>query len=184
MSDTPASAGDLLGSAGVPLSITFRDKAHPVSPPTLAVLDRVEKLVAVRQNEAVNELDGVLPPEDVETNRQDLMAKLRAKEHRTGGKLWATEFAADGGARGLCLMLWACLEEGRKQASDPKTLPPAIAFDDIPAVLAESPDAQMVAAVLLPSFMQAVGERRKLPAAAVAEMVERYRAALAKAKGD
>ena len=182
MSDTAPAAGDLLGSAGVPLSVTYRGHQHPVSPPTLAVLDRVEKLVAARQNAAVNDLEGVLPAADHAELKADLMAQLKAREHRTGGRLWAAEFAADGGQRGLCLMLWGCLEEARSQAADPKSLPPATPFDDVPALLRESPDAEMVAAVLLPDFISAVGQRRNLPAAAVGEMIRRYQEALAKAK--
>lgn len=175
MSDSSgaASAGDVLGGAGVPLELTYKGRKHPVSPPTLAVLDRVEKAVAARAAAAVGELADVLPPKDFADLKADLMAKLRAKEHATGGVLWQAEFAADGGLRGLQLVLWACLEDARERAADKATLPPPVPFEQLPDVFADSPDAEAVAAVLLPDFFRAAAKRRRVPAAAVESALAR-----------
>ena len=167
MSEQNMGTGDVLGAAGATLTVTYRDKKHPVSRPTARVLDRVEMLVAQNQNAAANDLAGVLPPKDVAAMKADLMTKLRAREHVTGGSLWASEMEADGGMRGLQMVFWSCLEEAREKASDKAGLPPPIKIEEIPAVLAESPDAEMVARLLLPDFFQAAQRRRGVPAAKI-----------------
>lgn len=178
----PASAGDVLGAAGTPLTLTYRGQAHPASPATLAVVDRVEKLVAARQTAAVSELEGVLSPAELADLRRDLRAGLKAREHATGGSMWASEMGADGGTRGLMLILFACLEQARETAKDPKSLPPPISFEDMTTVLFESPDAAEVAALLMPDFFLRVGERKKLPPATVQKLVADYQEAVEKAK--
>lgn len=175
MSDTTPPLGGLLGDSGAPLALTFRDRSHPISPPTAAVLDRVEKLVALRANEMAEEMARTLPPAAARRHADRLDAKLGAGQHKTGGELWAAEFEADGGARGLQLILFCCLEDARARAADKDALPKAIPFDDIPTVLDESPDAGVVAKLLLPDFFRAAGARRKLPAA---EVDRRIRAAV------
>lgn len=167
----PLSTGDVLGEAGVPVSLTFRGRPHPVSPPVPRVIDRVEKLVAFRANAAANDLADALPPADAAALKASVLADLKARQHATGGTLWAAEFGADGGQRGTHLMLFACLEDAREQAKDPTALPPPIPFDDMADVLAESPDAAAVVAVMLPDFLRAAGKRRKFPAATVERMV-------------
>lgn len=173
------SAGDALGAAGAPVRLTFRGHTHPVSPPTARVIDRVEKLVAFRVNAAAHELADTLPAADAHALRQSVLDDLKARRHATGGPLWAAEFAGDGGQRGTWLMLFACLEEGRAEEPEKDSLPPPLAFEDMPDVLAESPDAAAVVAVLLPDFIRAAGRKGRLPAAAVQRITEQAVKALA-----
>lgn len=169
MSDStkPVTAGDLLGSAGVPIFLTYRGKQYPVSPPTLRVLDRIEKLVVRRAIDSIEALQDVLTPAEYAAQSQELNSLIRAKEHGTGGKLWATEFTAEGGLRGVMLLLWACLEEAR----DPKV--EGIDFEDMPQVFAESPDASAIVAQVMPDFTRAVGQRRKIPTAKLEESMKK-----------
>lgn len=160
-----ATVGDVLGSSGAPLCLTYLGKSHPVSPPTLRVLDRVEKFVAKRAAESLAELASVLSPAELQRQQKSLDTAIRAREYATGGELWAAEFRSDGGNRGMLIMLWCCLEEARESTKRPTELPPPIPFDDMPTVLQESPDAGTVMAMVLPDFSRAVGKRRRLPAA-------------------
>lgn len=171
----PTSAGDILGGSAIPLTITFRGKTHTVSPPTLAVLDRVEKLVAMQAAESIREQAEYMPPEWVKQQEDKLGAMLRVREHRTGGKLWQEAFEADGGLRALQLMLFACLEEARAGTADQQSLPPPIRFESIPDLLAESAEAGTVANLLLPDFFRAAAKRRKASAAAVEQAIEKAR---------
>ena len=169
MSESNMGTGDVLGAAGATLTVTYKDRQHPVSRPTARVLDRVEMLVAQNQNAATNEMAGILPAKDAAAMKADLMTKLRAREHATGGTLWAAEMEADGGMRGLQMVFWSCLEDARERSADKAGLPPPIKIEEIPAVLAESPDAEMVARLLLPDFFQAAQRRRGVPAAKKSE---------------
>lgn len=159
-----ASAGDVLGT---PLSLTYKGHTHPVWRPTLRVLDRVEELVAQRAVAAAEKQAKYLPPKTVAKREKELFAKLDAEENATGGKLWQGEFQGDGGARGMCLILFACLEEARSKTADKSALPPAIPFDDVAEVLNESPEAAAVGKVLLKSFFSLAARRKKTPVAAV-----------------
>lgn len=168
---TQTAAGDLLGASGVPLSLRFDGREHPVSYPTLRVLDRVEKLVVRRAIDAIEELATVLSREEMAAARAELNSMVRAREHATGGRLWAQEFGADGGLRGLQLLLWACMEEGREALPIAERGQP-VPFDDMPTIMAESPDAGSVIAQVLPDFTAAVGKKRKIPAAKLQQMME------------
>lgn len=171
----PGTVGDVLGNAGVVVSLTYMGRPHPVSYPTPRVLDRVEKLVAQRASAAIAELADVLPPAEHQSAKDRFHELLLAKEHGTGGKLWVKEFEADGGLRGVLMMLWACLEEGRDISKDKAKLAPPIPFEDMATVLQESPDAQTAILMVLPDFIRAAGQRRKFPAAMIAEMESRIR---------
>jgi hypothetical protein len=166
MAEPTASAGDVLGAAGAPVSLRFDGKEYPVAYPTLRAIDRIEKLVA--------ELADVLTPQEMAEAKADLQQKVRAKQHATGGSMWLEEFGADGGARGLLLMFWACLEEAREKVPL-ATRPDPIPFDEMPRLLAESPDAMNAVALVLPDFTRAVGAKLKLPAASRAKLEERMR---------
>ncbi len=179
MSDTPTSAADILGVAGAPMFITYRGHQHPVSPPVATVLDLVEQTVARRALEQIKADAEFMPPEWTAKQEKDLGALMRQREHATGGSLWAAEMGAEGGVRGLQLILWASLEDARRRAKDKAALPPAIKFDDIPDVLEESPDAEAVANLLLPAFFKATGKRLKLPAAATAKAIAKATASKA-----
>jgi hypothetical protein len=175
MSDTPLSAGDLLGSAGVPLHITHNGHPHPLAPPdSLRVLDRVEKVIATQAAAEVARQAEYMPRAFAAKQEADLLRRLRLREHATGGAVWAEEFQADGGARGVLLVLYACLLEGRDLCRDKVSLPPPIGWDDLPAVLKSSPDAQTVAALLVPDFFRAVGVRKNLPPEAMEAMGEQF----------
>lgn len=175
MSDTPTSAADILGVSGTPVFITYKDQQHPISPPVATVLDLVEQTVARRALAAIRKDAEFMPPEWTAGQEKDLGAMMRQREHATGGTLWAAEMGADGGMRGLQLVLWASLEDARNRTKDKTTLPPAIPFDDIPAVLEESPDAGAVANLLLPDFFRAAGKRRKMPAAVVEKAIAKIK---------
>lgn len=175
MSDTPTSAADILGVSGTPVTITYKGQRHPISPPVATVLDLVEQTVARRALQAIQDDAEFMPPEWTAEQRAQLGALMRQREHATGGKLWAAEFSADGGMRGLQLVLWACLEDARTRAKDKATLPPAIPFDDMTTVLAESPDAGAVAELWMPDFFKAAGKRRKMPAAVVEKAIAKIK---------
>ena len=169
--------GDVLGIAGVPMTITYEGKQHPVSPPTLRVLDRVEKLVAQRAMAAVNEMADYLSTADYTAQKEALEGLLRTRQHATLGKLWAEEFKT---SSGLTLLYWACLEEARDQSPNPKQLPPQIPLDKMSKLLRESPDATMVFMIVVPSFIQAVGEKANLPLSQIEEMTQKVLANLSK----
>lgn len=170
----PATAGDVIGS---PLTLTYKGNAHPVSRPVLRVLDRVEELVALRAV-AANERQSKYLPAAVSARREkELFAKLDACENATGGKLWQAEFEADGGARGLQLILFACLEVGREKAKDKESLPPPIPFEDITDVLNQSPEAAYVSRAVVRGFFTRAAERRKIPAAQVEQALAKAEAA-------
>lgn len=166
--DPPATAGDVLGT---PLSLTYQGHTHPVWRPTLRVLDRVEELVAQRAVAAC-ERQKFLPPKVYAELKERLYAKLGAEEHATGGSLWQDQFNADGGARGLSLILFCCLAEARDRAADKSALPPAIPFEDLPAVLNEAPEAARVGRALLKGFFKLAAGKRKIPAAAVEQAMQ------------
>jgi hypothetical protein len=174
MAEPTASAGDVLGAAGAPVSLRFDGKEYPVAYPTLRAIDRIEKLVVRRATDAIAELADVLTPQEMAEAKADLQQKVRAKQHATGGSMWLEEFGADGGARGLLLMFWACLEEAREKVPL-ATRPDPIPFDEMPRLLAESPDAMNAVALVLPDFTRAVGAKLKLPAASRAKLEERMR---------
>lgn len=164
-----------MGAAGAPLSITFRGKTHPVSPPTAAVLDLVEKKVVELAEANVEEMAGTLSPKRVEAMRDKFDALVRKREHATGGVLWREQMEADGGQRGANLMLWACLEMARLKAADPKALPPAIKLEAVTDVLQESPDAGRVAGLIVEGFMVEAGKRRKVPASEIQRAIAEAR---------
>lgn len=160
---TEATAGDVLGT---PLSLTYRGHVHPVWRPTLRVLDRVEELVALRAVDAC-ERQKFLPPKVYAELKDGVYARLRAEEHATGGSLWQEQFQADGGARGLLLILAACLAEARDKAADKSTLPPPIPFDDLTDVLNEAPEGAAVGRAILKSFFSLCAKRKRAPAGVV-----------------
>jgi hypothetical protein len=175
MTDAPLSAGDLLGSDGVPNAVTHDGRSHPLAPPDmLGVLERVEATIAQQAVAELGRQAAFMPKEWTAKREKDLMRRLGLREHRTGGAMWAEEFEADGGTRGVLLVLYACLVEGRDLAKDKAALPPPIAFDDLPGVLLQSPDAKTVAALLVPDFFGKVAGVRNLPPEAVAAMVAEF----------
>jgi len=174
----PGTVGDVLGAAGAPIALTFRGASHPVSYPTLRVLDRAEKLVAMRASAAIAELADVLPTEELAEQKRELNSMIRSKQHGTGGKLWAEEFGQDGGMRGVLIMLWCCLEEAR-DGKPKESLPPPVAFDDMPLLLSESPDVFAVMGIVVPDFIRAAGTRRRLPAASLDSLQSQFGEAVA-----
>lgn len=175
MSDevVPATAGDVLGT---PLSVTYKGGVHPVCRPTLAVLDRVEEMVALRAVRECEKQAKYLPAAVSARREKELFAKLDAAENASGGRLWQAEMEADDGARGFYLMLYACLQVGREKAKDKDSLPPPVAFEDMPDLVATAPEMAVVSRAVVRGFFTKVAERRRLPAGAVEEAMRRAEA--------
>lgn len=154
--------GDVLGSAGVPMTITYEGKQHPVSPPTLRVLDRVEKLVARLAVDSITKLADILAPVDYAARMAALQDKLETNAYGTMQPLWLATVRTAGG---LSAIYWACLQEARESAPDKKALPPEIPFDKMATLLRESPDAATVFVMVVPNFFEAAFEKAELPVA-------------------
>lgn len=162
--------GKVLGAAGAPMTLTYNGKEHPVSPANLRVHDRVEKFVAKLASAELAELKDTLPPEEFEAMRGELGSLIRKGEHKTLGKLWLEQIYADGGARGILIMLHCCLEEARDSAKRPKELPAPIPFGDLNDVLQDSPDAREVLAVMVPDFFRVAATNKRIPKEKRAEL--------------
>jgi len=174
-SNPPGTVGDVLGTAGVPWTITYLERTHPVAPATLRVLDHVEKLIAQRAIAAVAAMGEYLSPAEHQYERDALSELLRTRQHATLGKLWNAEFKT---GEGLLLIYWCCIAEARETAANKASLPPPIPLEKMAKVLRESPDADAVFPLVVPSFFDAVGSRKDLPAAQTERMKASIQAAI------
>jgi hypothetical protein len=104
-----------------------------------------------------------LPPEEYDQFRADLGAMMRAGEYKTFGRLWAEQFNAEGGKRGMSILLFCSMEEGRELSKNPRAMPELLPFSEMMKVLRDSPDAKEVAAMVLPDFFRAAGASLDLP---------------------
>lgn len=154
--------GDVLGTSGSTLYLTWGGVKYPVAYPTLATTDRIEKLVARRALDEINKLKDIYTPEEFTDEMREYRRLIRSGQHGSGGDMWTAEFTADGCGRGLCFMLWASLAEARE------SLPPAerakipeIPFEDVNKVIEESEDAAMAVAMISPDFAKAVGQKKR-----------------------
>lgn len=155
------------------MTLTYNGHEHPVAPATLRVLDRVEKMVAKLASSELAALKDTLDADEYDALRGDFGAMLRAGDHKTYGKIWMEQIYAEAGSRGVRIMLFCCLEEGRDLSKRPKELPDAIPFDRMFDVLQESPDAKEVLAIMVPDFFHATLGDKRVPKEKRAELGQR-----------
>lgn len=163
----------ILGAAGAPMTLTYNGHEHPVAPATLRVLDRVEKMVAKLASSELAALKDALDAAEYADLRGDFGAMLRAGDHKTYGKIWMEQIYAEAGTRGVRIVLFCCLEEGRDLSKRPKELPDALPFDAMFDVLQNSPDAKEVLAIMVPDFFRATLEDKRIPKEKRAELTQK-----------
>jgi hypothetical protein len=158
-----------MGNDGTPHTLRWNGRDYPVGEPCPAVVDRIEKHVIRAALDGLEEAKGAMTPAEQRRADDALQAAIRTRQHRPGGALWAAEMAADGGVRGLVLMLWSCMAEAHEGKDRPPPTP-----DDVWAMYHEAnAEVLAAAALVLPDFTRRAGERRKLPPAAIAAEVAR-----------
>lgn len=142
-----SSIGDVLGSAGEPPIIVWKGKEYKVAYPTLATLDRMEKLIARRAMNELKELQGAIPDDQYMVLSDQIQSLIVARHYRVGGQLWAKMVS---GPEGILLYLQSYLQEHQ----------PTISEDDVKHMAADEPkQVQNAIAMVTPHFLALAGAR-------------------------
>ena len=144
----PASVGDVLGAAGEPATVRWRDRDYRVGPPTTGAITRAEMLVAKAAGSELDALRGQLPDAQFRKLDTALTAKLLARAHRAGGELFNEVM---GSPDGQVLYLLALLREHHPDLNE----------SDARGMMAEVPEQVERALILVtPDFLRLVGKMK------------------------
>lgn len=171
-----ASVSDCIGAAGSLPVVRWRGREYKVGRPDPKVFSAIEQVIIRSAADGVQEAKGGRSAAEHAADVDALQAAIRSRQYRPGGSLWDDEMGRNNGYRGFVLMLWGCMAA----ANDP---PPSVG--DV-SLMHDECEAEVTtaAAVVMPDFTQAAGERGEKPAAQVRAEVAaaKARAAAALAK--